>query len=303
MAKDLIISGASNYGWKELQYWVNSIKKTGFKGDIVVAATNISAENINKLAQEGVNVFAYGTKTNWGFENTNKQAPHVERFIFIWDYLRRNPDTYRYVVVTDARDVIFQKDPTEYLEKKLLTKSYVASSEGLAYKDEPWGSKNLLDTFGPFVYDELKDKLIYNVGTIAGFYEEVKDLILQLFFQSVNRPIPVVDQAVYNFMINQLPFREEFIFTNNEAGWAVQLGTSKYAVEAGAGDLGAAGNMDKYLEAYQDVQPIIKDNKVVDKNDVEYYIVHQWDRVPSLRESVIKEYGDSEWQEIVTIKT
>jgi hypothetical protein len=303
MAKDLIISGASNYGWKELQYWVNSIKKTGFQGDIVIAATNISAENINKLAKEGVNVFAYGTKTNWGFENQNKQAPHVERFIFIWDYLRRNPDTYRYVVVTDARDVIFQKDPTEFLQKKLLTKSYIASSEGLAYQDEPWGNKNLLDTFGPFVYDELKDKLIYNVGTIAGFYEEVKDLILQLFFQSVNRPIPIVDQAVYNFMINQLPFRDEVLFTNNDAGWAVQLGTTKYAVEAGAGDLGASGNMDKYLQAYKDTQPIIEGHKVLGKSNVEYYIVHQWDRVPSLKEAVIKEYGDSEWQETVTIRT
>lgn len=303
MDKDLIISGASNYGWKELQYWVNSIKKTGFKGDIVIAATNISAENINKLAKEGVNVFAYGNKTEWGFQNHNKQAPHVERFIFIWDYLRRNPDTYRYVVVTDARDVIFQKDPIEFLEKKLLTKSYVASSEGLAYRDEPWGNKNLIDTFGPFVYDEMKDKLIYNVGTIAGFYEEVKDLILQLFFQSVNRPIPVVDQAVYNFMINQLPFRDEVLFTNNDAGWAVQLGTTKYAVEAGAGDLGASGNMDKYLQAYQDTQPVIEGSRVLGKSNVEYYIVHQWDRIPSLREAVINEYGDSEWQETLTIKT
>lgn len=303
MAKDLIIGGASNYGWKELQYWVNSIKKTNFKGDIVIVASNISAENINKLAQEGVNVFAYGEKTNWGFENKNKQAPHVERFLFIWDYLRRNQDTYRYVVVTDTRDVIFQKDPVEYLERSLMAHSYVASSEGLSYKDEPWGAKNLLDTFGPFVYDELKDRLIYNVGTIAGYYEEVKDLILQLFFQSVNRPIPVVDQAVYNFMINQLPFRTEVLFTNNGAGWAVQLGTTKYAVEAGAGDLGAAGNMDKYLEAYQDVQPKIDEHRVVDAQNVPYYIVHQWDRVPSLREKVIKEYGDSEWSETLTIRT
>ena len=41
MAKDLIIGGASNYNWDQLKYWVNSIKQTGFEGDIVLAATNM----------------------------------------------------------------------------------------------------------------------------------------------------------------------------------------------------------------------------------------------------------------------
>ena len=39
--KDLIIGGASNYTWDQLKYWVNSIKLSGFKGDIVLVATNI----------------------------------------------------------------------------------------------------------------------------------------------------------------------------------------------------------------------------------------------------------------------
>ena len=39
MAKDLIIGGASGYNWDQLKYWVNSINKTGFKGDVVIVAT------------------------------------------------------------------------------------------------------------------------------------------------------------------------------------------------------------------------------------------------------------------------
>ena len=54
MAKDLIIGGASNYNWNQLRYWVNSIKKTGFKGDIVLVVTNMSAETVNKLTEEDV---------------------------------------------------------------------------------------------------------------------------------------------------------------------------------------------------------------------------------------------------------
>ena len=295
MDKDLIIGGASGYTWDHLKYWVNSIKKTGFKGDVVLVVTNMSSETVNKLVENDVKVYAYGKKDdNGNIVNETNNAPHVERFIFIWDYLRKNKDIYRYVIVTDTRDVIFQKDPTEFLKNKLSINSMVCSSEGLAYKDEPWGNKNLLDTFGPLVYDDLRDKMIYNVGTIAGYYEEVRDLLLQIFFQSVNRPIPIVDQAVFNFLINLHPFSGEILRTNNENDWAIQLGTTKMAIEAGAGDIGQIvkqnpETMDKYLEVYQDIQPQI-DGDLVTNGNSPYTIVHQWDRVPAIKTLVEKLY-------------
>ena len=272
MAKDLIIGGASNYSWDHLKYWVNSIKKSGFKGDIVLVATNMSGETVKKLVDQDVKVYAYGNRTEDGgiAKTDNNIPPHVERFIFIWDFLRKNKDTYRFVTVTDTRDVIFQKDPTDYLERNLMygAASMVCASEGLSYKDEPWGSKNLLDTFGPLVYDELKDNEIYNVGTIAGFTDEVRDLLIQIFFQSVNRPIPIVDQAVFNFIISMSAYELEIIRTSNESGWAVQLGTTLEAIKAGAGDIGQIvrqdpSKLDEYIKVYKDTQPTIKDDLVV----------------------------------------
>ena len=299
MAKDLIIGGASNYSWDHLKYWVNSIKKTGFKGDIVLVATNMSGDTVKKLVDQDVKVYAYGkSNPDGGIEKSaNGIPPHVERFIFIWDYLRKNKDTYRFVTVTDTRDVIFQKDPTEYLEKNLMcgAATIVCASEGLSYKDEPWGSKNLLDTFGPLVYDELKDNEIYNVGTIAGFYDGVKDLLLQIFFQSVNRPIPIVDQAVFNFIISLAIYELDVVKTSNESGWAVQLGTTLEAVKAGAGDIGQIirqdpSKLDEYIKVYKDTQPIVKDDLVT--NDyTPFTIVHQWDRVPAIKEIVERKYG------------
>lgn len=295
MDKDLIIGGASGYSWNQLRYWVNSIKRTGFKGDIVLVVTNMTGDTVNKLTEEGVIVYAYGKKDeNGNIVNQSQNAPHVERFVFIWDFLRKNKDTYRYVIVTDTRDVIFQKDPTEFLKSNLSANSIVASSEGLAYQDEPWGNQNLKDTFGPLVYDELRDKVIYNVGTIAGYSEEVRDLLLQLFFQSVNRPIPIVDQAVYNFLIHLYPFKGETLRTNNEDGWAVQLGTTEAAIMAGAGDIGQIIRqnphmIDDYRKVYQDIQPIVKDD-LVTNGKTPYCIVHQWDRVPAIKEIVEKSY-------------
>lgn len=307
MDKDLIIGGASNYTWHHLKYWVRSIKKTGFKGDIVLVVTNMAAETVQKLTDEGVTVYAYGKKDeNGNIVNQSNNAPHVERFIFIWDYLRKIKDRYRYVVVTDTRDVIFQKDPTEFLRSNLSANSIVCSSEGLAYQDEPWGNKNLLDTFGPLVFDELKDKMIYNVGTIAGYYEEVRDLLLQIFFQSVNRPIPIVDQAVFNFLVSLHPFQGETLKSSNKDGWAIQLGTTLEAVKAGAGDIGQICRQDpsklnEYIKVYQDIQPVV-DGNLVTNGKVPFTIVHQWDRVPAIRDLVEREYGDGTCEQMLTIK-
>lgn len=297
MEKDVIIGGASGYTWDQLKYWVNSIKKTTFKGDIVLVVTNMTKETIDKLTSEGVMVYAYGKQDEKGnIVNQSQNAPHVERFIFIWDFLRKHKDTYRYAIVTDTRDVIFQKNPIEFLKKNLSANSIVASSEGLEYKDEPWGNKNLLDTFGPLVYNEMSGELIHNVGTIAGYSEEVRDLILQLFYQSVNRPIPIVDQAVYNFLINLYPLRGEVLRTTNKEDWAVQLGTTEAAIKAGAGDIGQIIKtnpemIEGYRKAYQDIQPVIENNHLVTNGKNTYHIVHQWDRVPEIKKIVERLYG------------
>lgn len=297
MGKDLIIGGASNYDWNKIKHWVNSIKRTGFEGDVVICATNIKKETVSKLSDANVKVYLYGKETETGYESITRTAPHVERFFHIWNYLSQNTEDYRFVVVTDVRDVIFQTNPVPFLEKNLVTKSIVCSSEGLAYKNEPWGSNNFLEAFGPFFYDVYKETTIYNVGTIAGYNDEVRDLLLILFQLSINRPIPVVDQAVFNFMINQVQYESETLKTTNKDNWAIQLGTTKVAIESGSGDIGIEyknnpSKIDEYNKIYNDVQPTVNGHEVLNPSGEKYCIVHQWDRVDGLREAIDKEYGD-----------
>lgn len=299
MAKDLIIGGASNYSWNQLRYWVNSIKQTGFAGDIVLVGSNLTQDTIQTLESHGVKVVT--------FTPINRLPPHVERFRHIWAYLKRNED-YRYVIVTDTRDVIFQKNPIDFLSSKLITnKTIVTSSEGLRYKDEPWGSQNLFDAFGEEVFSELNELLIYNVGTIAGYFSEVRDLMLQLYVLSIGRPIPIVDQAVFNFLVSTSPYEDTVLRTTNETGWAVQLGTTIGAVTSGHGDIGQAVlsgalSLEIYEKLYQDVQPLVNADYITN-NHSPFYIVHQWDRVPAIKQIIESKYGDNKTEEYITIIT
>ena len=297
MAKTLIIGGASNYTWNDLQYWVNSIKATNFSGDITIVATNIDTETIDKLSNMNVKVSVYGDKKDGRYESTSSVAPHVERFFWIWNHLKDFGKDYEHVVVTDTRDVIFQDDPTKILEEMCSHRPLIASSEGLLYKDEPWGLQNIHQSIGPFFSKALlEDKLICNVGVIGGATTAVRDLLLMIFQMSLNRPIPIVDQAVYNFLLNVVPYTHMAFRLNNTDRWAVQLGTTKYAIEAGAGDIGykAAQDpavMEEYLKNYKDVQPEIKGHEVFNHLGEKYCIVHQWDRIPTLMTEVVKHYG------------
>ena len=79
MAKNLIIGGASNYTYDQVKYWINSIKKSGFEGDIVLVATNIAISELEKIAEKGVQILAYGQKDADGNYSSNSQMPpHVE---------------------------------------------------------------------------------------------------------------------------------------------------------------------------------------------------------------------------------
>ena len=294
MKKDLIIGGASNYDWDQLKYWVNSIKKSGFNGDIVIVGTNLKKATIDKLNDEGVTLSLYGRMNADGDVTApNNNAPHVERFFYLWNYLNIVSEEYNNVITTDVRDVVFQTNPSDWLEDNMMGPLLVASSEGMRYENEPWGNKNLLDAFGPFFHNQLKGSLIYNVGVLAGELQSMKGLLSFIFHLSVNRPIPIVDQAVFNFIINQPPFCYDTLFTNNSDAWAIQLGTTIGAVQSGKGDLGQmfVNTPDKYKEIYEDNQPVVEDGVVKTTEGKPYCIVHQYDRVNGLREQIERIYG------------
>lgn len=307
MRKNLVIGFASNYEWKDIRFWVNSLQKTGYSGDIHIVSDNMKRETIEKLSSKNVKLSLYGKQNeNGDFVAEQSIAPHVNRFFYIWNAIKdmnsTGSDSYEHVVTTDVRDVVFQSDPITWLEENLGVYSLVASSEGLKYQDEPWGNKNLYDAFGPYYHNLLKDNLIYNVGVIGGDFYYVRGLLSLIFQLSINRPIQIVDQAVYNYLINTDPISTNTMFTSNKDGWAIQLGTTLDAVRCGSGDLGQAYINDKaaqhkYLEAYVDDPVIIEDGIVKDLEKKPYCIVHQYDRIHYLDMKLEQLYGDNDVSE------
>jgi hypothetical protein len=297
MAKHLIIGAASNYTWEHLKLWVNSIKMSGFTGDIVIVSNNMSKETIQKLSDEGVELSLYGKPdANGDLVSPPSAAPHVDRFFQLWHFLDSRGLDYDYVITTDTRDVVFQKNPMEFIEEN--GRRLIASCEMMRYEDEPWNNQNLLEAFGAYFHNKYRGMLINNVGIIAGNPQYVRDLLFLIFQMSINRPIPIVDQVVYNVLLQQKPFSEITYITYNYSAWAVNLGATEEAVKSGKGDLGMMIQrnpdlFEKYRKDYIGPQPILRDDGIVCNSEGNpFVIVHQYDRTLAWKDKIIARYED-----------
>lgn len=298
--KDLIIGAASNYEFDKLRLWVSSARLCGFEGDIIIVATNINKKTIDQLSKRGVKVYLYGDKQPDGsYIKTSKTLSYVERFLYLQAALSElNLSDYRYIISTDTRDVLFQRNPSEWLENNLSSHKLVASSECINFEDEPFNSKNAQEALGPLYFKYIANKEVYNVGVLAGQAKEMKALIDLIWQLSSNSPIRVVDQAVFNMIVHS-QLMSGFQTTRNNSDWAIQLGASEEAVKAGIGECGqkygvSNHTLETYRKIYLDDQPKIEGNLVKTASGENYYIVHQYDRIPSLNSAINAFYEANE---------
>jgi len=281
--KDLIIGGFTGYNYNQLKPWVESIDDCGFTGDKVMIVGEASPETIGELIKRDF-VIVPMMRIN--------VPVHVARFLSIYDFLKSNYTRYRYVVTTDVKDVYFQTNPMDFLEKKLFGQKLVAGSEGILYKDEPWGNENLMQAYGPLVHEQFKHNKIYNVGTIGGNAEYVKDMVFNIFWNAVNRPVQICDQAVYNVLIQTQPFKDAIYFADQQDGWACQAGTTV-----------DPSKIEQFRPFLTEKEPIFEDGIVKTCDGVPFSIVHQYDRVPEWKQFIQEKYKQEEPEAFFTYRT
>lgn len=279
--KDLIIGCSTGYNWNTLKYWVNSINKTGFEGDKVLILMNCDLETATKVNNAGFKVIGFNQDANGNLIYQHGKIPvHVERFLHIYEHLCQNE--YRYVITTDVKDVIFQKNPFTELHKHILgqRQNLAFASESIRYKDEPWGNQNLLETYGNYIYEKFKDIEIYNVGVLAGRGFAMRDLAINIFTAAINRPIPICDQSTFNFMIQSTWFQKSGMYLRSEDAWACQLGTTA-----------DPSKIEQFTPLLVEPVPQFQNGEVVTSTGKPFTIVHQYDRVPGWKRIIEEKYG------------
>jgi hypothetical protein len=240
---------------------------------------NCDIETATKVLKAGFEIISFGTDAMGNLTHQSPFMVHVERFLHIYNYLKDNK--FRYVITTDVKDVIFQKDPFIQLDDMLTKtdKDIVFSSESILYKNEPWGDNNLLETFGPYIHGIFKENEIYNVGVLGGKGDAMRDLALNIFLACVGKPIKICDQSTFNVMISMNPYLKTSLYAKSEDGWACQLGTTA-----------DPSKIEQFKPFLLEESPKMEDGKVVTSTEKEFSIVHQYDRVPEWRKIIEAKY-------------
>jgi hypothetical protein len=282
MQQDLVISAISGYEFEKIKHWVHSLGRTGYKGRKAMVVHNVSDYTIKKLQEHGFEIFLttmHRNKENNGYhfaDNFGYQVPHTRHY-FNWLFLKDKPDI-RYVISTDV-DVIFQSDPSEWLEKNLGDKKLNYGCEGLKYKDEAWGNGNMMECFGPVIHEHMKERPIYNAGSMAGEYKTFVDYSLAVWLSIANSKHPTPDQAGVNLMLSLEPYKSITKFNDHDTNWACQCGTTVDPSKI-------AGFRPNLLSP----EPTFDGEFVYNSKGEKYVLVHQYNRVPDWKARIESKY-------------
>lgn len=269
MAKDLIIGVCSNFSYNHVKPWVKSAKDCGFEGDVVLVTIDMNEDDNKRIEQDGIIVIRAKKQGN--------MMIHMERFYHIHNFLNTHRQDYNWVISTDVRDVIFQRNPSEFLE--LLPKDVISSGEAIRIKDEHWNRDNIIKNFGEYFYDEIKDREVQCVGVLAGNAWAMKDLAFYIYQMSLNRPDWVADQAAYNMIIHHAPWKQLTQFTSLQHAWAINGHVTNYEPD-----------MARFEPFLMEPRPRLENDLVVNDAGEPFYIVHQYDRVREWKKVVEQKY-------------
>jgi hypothetical protein len=280
--KDLIVTTISqNYNWVDIKNSIKSLKNTSYIGDILILAYNFPEEHdyFTKLKELGVMILTpkntYRAEHEedfvWHSGQVNSlnahKLIHNVRLFHLWQYFTETQTDLNYnrIIFTDGRDIVFQSNPSEWLDKHMV-KDILVPSEGILYKNEPWNTNNALTNYGPYIYEYiLKESEACNVGTFVCSASICKDLCLTLYLMSNN--IGHADQPSFNILTKTL-LKDKCQWVDYNDAWALQIGT-------------IVNDLDNYVKFEDGVISSIKTNQP-------YCLVHQYDRVPQY-----KNYFDS----------
>lgn len=283
--KDLLIGCVTNYKWEDIQNWVLSLDESGFSGDKLMLVYNVGFDLVEKLQEYNFDIIGFKR------DNVNKKFIYdkpfnivVSRFFDIWKILNKRTH-YRYVITTDVKDVVFQSNPSEWIENNIQNKKILASSEALKYMHEDWGNNNMKLSFGEVIHQRMLEKEIYNAGVIAGESDYIRDLFLNIALLCKSAPLHVYggggpDQSAYNILLTLESYINIVKYVNHDDGWACQAGTTADPQK-----------INYFRHNLLSSEPKFKNGKVLTNKDIPYCIVHQYNRVPLWNKFFNEKYG------------
>jgi len=273
--KNLILTVMHGYDYPFVEPFIKSLRSSGCAADLVIFISDkVSKTTKRMLKKKGAVLITYNSQYPFiesckgDFENmVSTVTINNYRFIFYLRYLVENGKDYQNVMLTDIRDVIFQRNPF-----------------GEDLKDNICFF--LEDPVQTFSYSELNYKWLTDATDACTASKYVNDTVscAGVTIGSVNR---VIDYL--NYIKGKLDFRAEL-------PWGLDQGIhNSYVYNIKPVGMVLYKNEQPFVYNMGAYQPykLNSKNEVVNKEDQSYQIIHQYDRFGELLELMKSKYTGS----------
>lgn len=270
---DLVVGLIRGYDWPMVRTFANSLARSGFTGTKVMFVDSVTARCRANLAALGFDVIDATVAAPPDFLRM-RYAPVVE-------WLAKNVHRFRYIVWAGPRDVVFQTNPSEWMDKHIgASLAVVGAGEGWLIKNEIYNDMWVKEQIPEF-HNWLREYEVLCADTITGtarYVFEVMQYINTLMHESPNG----TDQSALNLILRTDPYKEFLYVPRMSDGFIATW----------------------YAEKQYDPAKLIPDygtpvfsahNATVYTPDgvTPFSIVHQYDRCPVWKQLVDAKYGDA----------
>lgn len=293
--RDLVLGAVENYGWETIRPFVDSLRATGFDGEVRLFASNIDGDTVAHLQAAGVElswprrlsvevggrrIRPYNARLRWPgqgrfpalVERASQLARDprrararfvgalsdvfVGRYFWSWLHLSRSPSAYRNVMLTDVRDVLFLRSPFDFEIGDGL--SCFLEDERARLGTQPLNRSWLQAAYGSPVVESLSVLPISCAGVTIGTASAVLAYLGVMVDELARLPRQPsgIDQGVHNYAVHTGRVPNVQLL-GNEVGPVLTVG----------------------IMSSEDAKALVS-ARVGDA-----YIVHQYDRHPELWET------------------
>jgi hypothetical protein len=232
--KNLILGTIAHYDFPVLKPFFSTLRSTNYSGDVVLFHSDIAPPTTDRLRRLGATLvpfekfFPYLQPTlakhliRWADDKRISSLNiYCFRYLLAYAYLKEFGEKYQHVMLTDVRDVIFQKDPFNFpIDAKLCC---FLEREGVSLGQQPINANWIELAFDKTTLEQLSDNPIACAGTTIGptgliidYLEKMIDLFLKAPGKGVETAVQGIDQAMHNYLVFNGALPELRLFQNND---------------------------------------------------------------------------------------
>jgi len=202
-----VVKGSSLITWQMFVPYVVSLKRSGFKGTKLMFMSGLSGEIRSRLLESGFELvdFSAGSGT-FGFERIKP----------ILKFLNERAQDFRNVIWTDWPDVVFQSNPSVWLENNLKGHRLVGCTDSVTIENGG-GTDEWVKKVSPEVFEQIKGCDVCCCGTLAGEARALRDLLHKMH-EMLSADMGLIDQGVLNFLL-RTSFKDITLFPKLEDGF------------------------------------------------------------------------------------